>query len=412
MAKKLASKDPIVINQITIGQLNRGNQDIQSWISNVKSAEKVHNPNRKPLLETYLDAEIDGYLSALMDKRIRAVKTTEFFWEDLEDERIIHNFLAPWFFEALDLMMSSVFYGTTLIEFSDEEDGLIGKANMIPRQHVRPEYGVITKAMWGDPNGNDVFRYREAPLISHILEVGKPTDLGLMAKLVPYVLLKRGNLADFTRFNELFGMPLRKYTYNANSPGHREEIMRQADMQGAAAYIVLPEGAGLELLTSDSTGSNQTYKQLHDILNMEMTISILGQNLTTELGDVGSFSAAQVHKSVEQGLNLEDRLMVEYIINYPFKKNILVPRGYPLQDKRGYFKLSDELPTEKKIDVWQKMAAAGVPIAYADWYDEFGVPHPDDKSIAAGNVTSKPVAPSPFGLADKPQPGGAGMGKP
>src|SRR5690554_3391560 len=115
----------IVIQQVNIGQVYRGNQSIQTWINALKAAESAINPNRRTLLNTYHDVAIDGQLTSLVEKRILALQTIPFEWNGLKDEKIIDNFASPWFFDLLRLIGLSIFEGYTLAETLTGDDGLI-----------------------------------------------------------------------------------------------------------------------------------------------------------------------------------------------------------------------------------------------------------------------------------------------
>lgn len=320
VTKKTTAEDTsIVIQQLMIGQLNRGNQTIQTWYNNLRAAESTLNPNRRSLYNTYLDVSIDLHLRSVMDKRIRAIKTTPFEWTGLENETYVDNFKAPWFNELMSIIMSRVFYGTTLAEFSLGMDGLIGDVTLIPRQNVKPNKGIISI----DGSSDNGFPYREPPFVNWILEIGRPDDLGMLASIVPYVLMKRQNLADFARFNEMFGMPLRWYEYDPLDPTSRDQVKKSAEEMGSAAYVIVPKGTVVNFVESTKQATAYTYDKFHSIMNDEITIGVLGQLLTTGGKEGGSYSLGQVHKAVEEGINLEDRLTAEYILNYPLSTTSL-----------------------------------------------------------------------------------------
>ncbi len=326
--KRAEEATSIVIQDITIGQVTRGNQTIQTWFQNIKSAESSLNPNRRQLINTYFDVSIDLHLRSVMDKRIRAVKTNPFEWVGLENEVVMENFKAPWFAEFLHRLQERIFWGTTLVEFMLGSDGLIGDVQLVPRQNVKPERGLISKDGVSDAG----ILYREGIYVNYILQIGRKNDLGLLANIAPYVLMKRQNLADFTRYNEMFGMPLRIYEYDPNKPQGRDEAKRSAEEYGSAAYIIVPKGfADVRFEDSVKQSTAYAYDKLHEILNNEITIGVLGQLLTTGGEGGGSYELGKVHKAVEEAINLEDRLYAEYVINYPMKHNILVPHGYPLE---------------------------------------------------------------------------------
>lgn len=418
MAKRIKSTETpsIVVNDITVAQLNRGNQNVQSWITAVKAAESAIMPNRRLLYNTYLDISIDLHLNSVMEKRIRAVKTTPFEWVGLANDKIVQNFKSPWFIELLNLIQSRIFYGTTLAEIVTGPDGLIADVNMIPRQNVKPEMGLITRDGISTENA---IPYREGIYPLYILEIGRKNELGLLSKLAPYVLMKRANLADFMRYNEMFGMDLRVYEYDPMKPGAKKEMEAQAEQYASAAYIIIPKGFGsVSFQQSNKQSSAYAYDKAHEILNNEITIGVLGQLLTTGGADGGSYSLGQVHKAVEVAINLEDRLMAEYIINYPFKNNILIPHGYPLQGLNGAFKVADEISKETRLRLWVELYKSGAPIAEEDFYKEFGIEPPGQRPVVARSSAPNPASTQTDEEDDAPDPeppakprGGAGAGK-
>lgn len=417
VTKKSSGEDTsIIIQQLMIGQLNRGNQTIQTWYNNLRAAESTRNPNRKALLSTYLDVSIDLHYRSVMDKRIRAIKTTPFEWIGLESEAHVDNFKAPWFSELMSLIMSRIPYGHTLAEFSLGDDGLIGDVILIPRQNVKPDKGLISK----DGSSDDGFYYKQTPFVNWILEIGRPDDLGLLASIVPYILMKRQNLADFARFNEMFGMPLRWYEYDPLDPTSRDQVKKSAEEMGSAAYVIVPKGTTVNFVESTKQATAYTYDKFHEIMNNEVTIGVLGQLLTTGGEKGGSYSLGQVHKAVEEGINLEDRLTAEYILNYPFKNNILIPHGYPMDGAVGKFKMTEELSKEIKAKIFLEQIAPKFPIDPKFIYEEFGIPEPTPEAIALWKEyisMSKPAPPPDASNENDPKepdtdPKPKGTGKP
>lgn len=401
--KRATGNEQIVINQITITQLQRGQQDIQKWITAVRAAESVRMPNRRPLYNTFLDISIDLHLDAMIDKRIRALKTTPFEWEGLDNELIEENFRQEWFLHMLENIGMSFFWGASLMEVKlSSWDGLIEDMNLIPRQNVRPEREVIMLDGYTEDSG---IRYKEGIYQNYIIQFRRNNDLGKFTKIAPYVLMKRSNLSDFSRYNEMFGIPPRVYKYDPNSPTSRTEVEKAAEAHGTAAYILMPEGMGsVELVQSNNSGTAMAFDKFHEIMNKEITVGVLGQTLTTGGEKGGSYELGKVHQYAESEINLEDRLYAEYLINYPFRKNILIPHGYPLQDVKGKFKVVDELPKEMKANMWSMLADKGLPIAKEDFYTEFGIPHPDDREVLEISSSNNEPPPTPEPPTDNPPP--------
>lgn len=390
-----AGGEPIVIQDIKVALLNRGNQTIQTWFNNLKRAESSLYPDRREIYNTYLDATVDLHLDMLIDKRARAVKTTPFEWKELSNDLIKDNFQSPWFMNFLDIVQKRIFFGTTLIE-AQINNGLIEDVTMIPRQNVKPEKGLITKDGYSELGA---IHYNEGVYADYVFQIGRNNELGKLAYIVPYVLMKRQNLADFSRYNEMYGIDLRVYEYDPLKAGAQDAMEESAKKYGSAAYIVVPKGMGSVLFpnSTNKQASAFAFDKLHQLCDEAMTVGVLGQSLTTGGQGGGSYSLGQVHKSVEQEINMEDRLMAEYIINYPFKKQILLKHGYrDLQKLKGCFKLHDELPKELKAKMWIDLSKNGLAIAEEDFYNEFGVPFPNGRPVVVAVPTgaSGPLPPA------------------
>jgi len=214
-----------------------------------------------------------------------------------------------------------------------------------------------------------------------MLEIGSTRFLGLYMKIAPYVLLKRNNLGDFAKFNEMFGMPLRWYEYDPHDPVSRNEVTKQAEAYGSAAYVLVPKGVTVKFLEANKKGSSKTFSMLHDILSHEITVGVLGQTLTTHSPGSSSNALGLVHYQVEEELAQEDRLLAELIMNHSLRRNILIPHGYPLLQSRGSFKLSEEMSVERKFEAWLALLDKGLPISEEDFYEEFGVPFPGSRPV-------------------------------
>jgi SPP1 gp7 family putative phage head morphogenesis protein len=386
------AENSIVVQNLHIGQLNRGNQTIQTWYNSIRSAESQLTPNRKAILNTYLDVTIDLHLRSVTDKRSRAVKTQPFEWVGLKSEAHIENFQAPWFNDLLGLIMKRVFWGPVVCEFLLGQDSLIDDVIELPAQNIKPEKSLISF----DGSSDNGVHYNEPPYNNYILQIGRGRELGLLANIAPYVLMKRQNLADFSRFNEMFGMPLRWYEYDPLDPGARDQVKRSAEEMGSCAYVIVPKGTTVNFVESTKQATAYTYDKFHEIMNNEITIGVLGQLLTTGGQDGGSYSLGQVHKAVEQGVNLEDRLIAEYILNYPFKNNILIPHGYPMEGVKGKFKMTEELSKEIKAKIYVEQIAPRFPIDPKFIYEEFGIPEPTPEGIAQWKEYSSVAKPEPI----------------
>ncbi len=383
-----AEKEGMIIQNIQVGQLNRGHKSIDTWNSALRSAENVFQPRRKQLYDHMLDIDTDLTLLAAMQKRERGVTNVPLEWMGLTNENYMENFEAPWFNDYKKLIHSWTYYGHTLPEFKLEE-GMFSEVNLVPRQNVDPELEIISKYMYGQEG----YKYKELPYSNYILPIGKPTDLGLFSRIIPYVLLKRLNFGHFSQFNEMFGFPLRIYEYDPRDENSRIQIEAQAKSQGAAAYVVLPKGTGMRIQELNTQGSSQTFTGLHKILNDEITIVILGNTLTSSNDGVGSNALGKVHEGAEHDVNLSDRLMIEYVMNWDFKY-FAMRHGYPLKGAKCRFIDMDELPKEKKAEILIKLSEQGYYVDPKYIYSELGIEVGEKKVVLPPVFNPDPVEPA------------------
>ena len=135
-------------------------------------------------------------------------------------------------------------------------------------------------------------------LVRHYPTYENPYGLRLLSRCFWPVCFKKGGLTFYTRFLEKYGNPWA--VINAPSGATREEMDKMvvdAARMVRDATIVLPAGAKMELASSaPGTGTqHETY-----LKRMDAAISkvLMGNTLTSEIGDKGSYAAAETHKEV------------------------------------------------------------------------------------------------------------------
>lgn len=109
---------------------------------------------------------------------------------------------------------------------------------------------------------------------------------------------------DWMRFNEIYGLPIRKAIVPAQTPqGDKDGFFDDIANAGSAMVVSCPQGTDgqgydLELIEATATGW-ETFKNSTEDADRRITLALLGQNLTTEVSG-GSFAAAKVHGQVRQ----------------------------------------------------------------------------------------------------------------
>jgi SPP1 gp7 family putative phage head morphogenesis protein len=387
MAKKTTAPETLVINQIRLIQLQRQKAEIDRWRNALRSAESVTNPLRRPLLELYRELMLDAHLYAIVDKRIRAVTRRRFSYveDDVDTSEINRMFASPWFSDVVWYAMEALFWGFSLVELHLDK-GMVAKAVPVPRQHVRPELGIVVLANASETAG---IEYRKPPYDTRVLEVWLEDELGLLNIAAANVIYKRGGTTDYANFIEMFGSPIRQYEYDPNVPGAREETQKVADESGNSAAIVTPRDWTTLTLhqVNNSVGASVHSTFLAD-LKEELSVLVLGNTMTTE--DGSSLSQAKVHQDEQTAMTQDDVRFVEDVLNFHLKPK-LEALGYPVAKGRFQADQTDTTPIEVKLDMDLKMKAAGIPIDDDYFYDKYKIPKP----TGAGRKAAAPEKKKP-----------------
>ncbi len=376
---------PVVVQNLVVRPVNRKTQDIGSWRNALRAAE-ASNPRRVELYDLYDDILLDGHLDSVIDKRIMAVTNAE--WQFVKDGKIITkvNDLVDTlaFEELLQGIMSSRFWGYAMMEFAFNKQGRFTLYD-VPKKHMRPHTGIVSFEQTGDSGLN----IREGIYLNTVMEVGKPKDLGKLLKAAQYAIYKRGSFGDWSQFAELFGMPFRVGTYDGFDESQRIQLETALEKMGGAAYVVKPNGSTIEFLENKTNSDGRLYDLLKDACNKEMSKVILGQTMTTESGS--SRSQGEVHKEVEESINLADRIFVRRLLNTRFIE-ILQANGIDTQG--GWFSIKGEgeehLTKEQRLNMVIKLKKdGGLPVDDDFLYEEFDIPKPANYDTLKNEIESK-----------------------
>jgi SPP1 gp7 family putative phage head morphogenesis protein len=384
------SKDSIIINKVNVRPIYRKSADIQLWRNAIQQAENIYQ-QRHSLYDLYHDLFSDGFLARTVKKRIEAITNQEIRFKNKgkENEDIEKIIRSTAFTELLEEIINAKIFGHSLLELSwalpNGSD--ISITTLIPRRHVKPRFGIVTKEYW-DLGGTS---YIDNP---NVVEVGKQEDLGELMAAAQYVIYKRGAFGDWAEYAEIFGTPFRWATYhNEQSRTMLEEALEKA---GSAGYVVAPEDAKLQFLSNSGHTGNDTYKSLKDACNEEIAITILGNTMTTTEAKHSGFAQSYTHAATQEEVHLADRKFVLSILNEKLTP-YLTRLGY--KTKNGLFSFDDEdkTPLISRVDIDLKVATQ-VPVGDGYWYEKYGIPKPtpeevqtinDRRDVAAQRLTTE-----------------------
>ena len=155
----------------------------------------------------------------------------------------------------------------------------------------------------------------------HAAKSGIPIRGGIARAVAWGWMFKNYSLRDWVRFFEGWGMPMRIGKYDRSATEQEKEILLRAvrDIAGDAAAII-PDTMSFELLgSSRGQGSPvpnaDMYHMLLQYIDSLISKVILGQTLTTEPGESGSYSLGQVHDAVRHDIERSDARQLAATLN-------------------------------------------------------------------------------------------------
>lgn len=360
--------------------------DISHWRYACQRAIDIEYPNRCTLLDIYADVDLDLHLSGAIGQvngfvKCRSFKlTTEKGDADTEAVKLLN---AEWFKDLLDYALEAIYWGHSLIELGDVITDANGKpafsgVKLIPRKHVVPEYGRITKIA-GDDWRNGV-PYRDAPYADWLIEVGRPDNLGLYKKAAMQTIPKKYALAFWDTFAEMFGIPIRIAKTSSRDEKERGKLGNMMDQMGAKAWGVFGDDTEIDLVESSKGDAFNVYDRRVDRANTELSKLVLQQTMTIE--DGSSRSQSETHLKVFKNLIESYCDTIRDMVN-----NQLLPRmvkhGFPVKGLEFNWDDPVDYTPEQQL-AFERLAVENYEVPGSYFEDKYGIPAGERKSVPSG----------------------------
>jgi len=149
-----------------------------------------------------------------------------------------------------------------------------------------PERKFITARFWAEENED-------------------PYGRGLGHDLFWPVYFKRNGVALWNALIDKFGQPFVYAEYpSGTSDKDREELLASIVNAARDGGVVVPQGTLIKFLETAKGGGagGSLHAELVSVMNAEISKVVLGETLTTEVGDTGSYAASQTHDGVRDEL--------------------------------------------------------------------------------------------------------------
>ena len=192
-------------------------------------------------------------------------------------------------------------------------------------------------------------------------------------------------------FAQVFGQPLRWATYDPGASANiKNDIADMLENMGSAAWGAFPAGTQVEFKEAGKSGQDNPQSYFIQLADKLCDITILGQTLTTDVGDSGSRALGEVHEEVrrtrlqdvcEWVANVLNEQLVGFICHLNYGNHDEMPQLVP--DLAG--------PADPTMEAQrdQILLTSGVDMPREWFYDRHDVPIPQ----AGEEIISAPEAP-------------------
>lgn len=206
-------------------------------------------------------------------------------------------------------------------------------------------------------------------------------------------LFKNYALKDWVSLLEVFGIPLRLGKYDGGaSQADKDALIDAIQSLGSDAAGIISKNTEIEFIeTIKSISGDVPHKVLAEFAEKAISKAILGQTLTTDVGDGGAYAAAKVHNDVRLDLAKADTKAIANTIRYQvirpmvgfnFGWDTAIPMYKPVWEE------SEDL--EKKATWIGELMDRGVKIPISFIRNEFNIPDPEKgEEVLGGSEAGK-----------------------
>ena len=346
--------------------------DLQKFQNSLRQAKQIDHPSRARLYDLYESSELDIHYMGVLSKRLRGVTRIpiEFHRDGKPDDVITPQLRSPWFKEVRKEITLAQFWGFSLMQFYLDEEGNI-RADQINRKHYNP----ITRQLLQyqeDQEGTPIEEFE------NMLFVGSERNLGSLVDIMIAILYKRGSISDWAKFCNIFGIPIREYTYDAGDLKARNDLIEDARRQGSSAVYIHPKESSLVLHEPKNASATGELLENHaNYWDKKISIRVLGNTLTTDANKVGTQALGEVHKEVEDEMNEDDRDTILDVLNYHMRP-IFSALGFNTEGGEFVFAKKDKTHPTQQVDIVLKLNSIVLPISDDYLYEFSGIPKPDN----------------------------------
>jgi len=222
---------------------------------------------------------------------------------------------------------------------------------------------------------------------------GSASRAGVYRVCVWMYMFKNFTVKDWIAFAEIYGMPIRLGKYETGTDKADKEALLQAVMQiGSDAAGIISKSTEIEFVQAIKQ-DGEVFKSLAQFCNTEISKAVLGQTMTSDIGNSGSYAASKTHAEVRQDILESDCKGLAKTIRRDLIRPIVL-FNFGDASRLPYLKLHFEKPEDQEAEAakYKTLSEIGLPIATEHLYEKFGIPKP-----SAGQETLQAPQQQPAG---------------
>lgn len=221
---------------------------------------------------------------------------------------------------------------------------------------------------------------------------GHPSGGALLRSLAWYWCASNFCSEWFLSFAQIFGQPFRWATYATGDQGAAEDLAAIMEGMGTSAWGVGPEGTAIAFHETSHGSSENPQLAMLERADTICDILILGQTLTTDVGDSGSRALGEVHTAVRADIVDSAANWLAEILNEQLLPTLVQLNTGAAPDLAAlpYWEPARKQGVDTKVlaETIEILTRAGMPIPQAWAYTTLDIPEPQP-----GEATLTPPAP-------------------
>ncbi len=291
-------------------------------------------PDPDPILEkmgataeVLRQIESDAHVFSCVQSRINGTLSKEWVLHEAGDdsrdtkiaEFVKENLNALDMNRVITGILSSPFYGFSASEIMWKAEGgnvVIDDIQEKPHEWFCFDAENRLKFVTRDNPSGELLPERKFILVRHMGSYKNPYGKRILSKCFWPFVFKKSSFKFWVIFTEKYGMPwpIGKYGRGATEQ-ERSELLSKLEAMVQDGVAAVSEDTEIEIKEFERRASAEIYDKLIDACDSDMSKAILGQTLTTEIGDKGAYAASKTHMEVREDLILSDMALTSAGMN-------------------------------------------------------------------------------------------------